>query len=220
MRPISRRRLVILGAGGHAVSVADVAMAAGWQVVGLVAEAKAGMHMLDIPVVGGLHEVPDFESLFLAVAIGDNAVRQAAGREYVARFGESRFPSIVHPTANVSKFARIGAGTTVMAGASVGPNCDVGRFCLLNTGSSIDHDCRMANFASLAPGAVTGGAVHIGERSAISIGAAVKHGVRIGSDCVVGAMSYVNKDVSDLQVVYGVPARFVRPRRVGDPYLL
>jgi acetyltransferase-like isoleucine patch superfamily enzyme len=106
-----------------------------------------------------------------------------------------------------------------MPNAVVGPNTRVGRFCIVNTSASIDHDAAMADFSSLAPGAVTGGGVSIGRRSAVSMGAVIKHRVRIGDDCVVGAQSYVDKDLPDNVVAYGTPARSVRTRKAGDAYL-
>jgi len=77
----------------------------------------------------------------------------------------------------------------------------------------------MSDFCSLAPAAVTGGNVKIGMRSAISIGAVIKHGITIGNDCVIGANSFLNKDLPHNIVAYGVPARKVRNRNIGDSYL-
>jgi acetyltransferase-like isoleucine patch superfamily enzyme len=106
-----------------------------------------------------------------------------------------------------------------MPQAVVGPNSKVGKFCLLNTHASIDHDCIMHDFSSLAPAAVTGGVVSIGRRSAVSIGAIIKHGVKIGDDSIVGAGSYLNKDLPSHQIAYGTPAIKVGERNIGEPYL-
>ena len=53
----------------------------------------------------------------------------------------------------------------------------------------------MFDYSSLAPAAATGGGVTIGLRSAISIGATINHGLKIGNDSIVGANSYLNKDL-------------------------
>jgi acetyltransferase-like isoleucine patch superfamily enzyme len=106
-----------------------------------------------------------------------------------------------------------------MPKACIGPNSKIGKFCLINTQSSIDHDCVMFDYSSLAPSAVTGGSVAIGPRSAISIGAKIKHGLKIGKDSIVGANSYLNKDLPNNQVAYGTPAKQVRARSIGDLYL-
>ena len=61
--------------------------------------------------------------------------------------------------------------------------------------------------------------MQVGLRSAVSIGAVVKHGIIIGDDCVIGANSYVNQNLSKNQVAYGSPAKPVKLRNQGDPYL-
>ena len=77
----------------------------------------------------------------------------------------------------------------------------------------------MLDYSSLAPGAVSGGKVIIGLRSVISIGATIKHGLKIGDDCVVGAKSYLNKDLCKNQVYYEMPPKQTRARNIGDEHL-
>ena len=106
-----------------------------------------------------------------------------------------------------------------MPNTVVGPNTKIGEFCLLNTLSSIDHDGIMEDYSSLAPGVITGGNVKIGKRSAVSIGAVIKQNIVIADDVVVGANSYVNKDLTSNHLAYGTPAKTIRSRKNGDPYL-
>ncbi len=213
------RPLVIFGAGGHAVSVANVALSAGYAIQHFVDQNRKGTALLGIPVIGGIAELENPQELSFAIAVGDNCVREKIHRELLATTPHLHFPPLVHPSAVISFFTEIGDGSVVMPQAVVGPHSRVGRFCLVNTRASIDHDCTMLDYSSLAPGAVTGGTVRIGLRSAVSIGATVKHGLTIGDDSIVGAHSYLHRDLPDHQVAYGVPARPVRSRRAGDAYL-
>ena len=210
--------LVVVGAGGHATSVAEVARSSGHRVLAFVDAARAGASLLGLPVVAA----PD-EGLAagagLAVAIGDNAVRQRVAEALRERYPAAAFPVLVHASASVSAYAALDAGSVVMQNASVGANARVGAFCIVNTAASIDHDTAMADYASIAPGAVTGGGVSIGLRSAVSIGAVVKHGVSIGADSVLGAHSYLHADLPAGCVAWGSPARVVRSRQAGDCYL-
>jgi len=210
--------LVVFGAGGHAVSVAEVARSAGWRVLAFVDAQREGTTLLGLPVIGRADAMLAGGAA-AAVAIGDNAVRQHVAEELRARAPEARLPALVHASASVSAYAELGPGTVVMQNASIGAAARVGAFCIVNTAASIDHETVMADFASIAPGAVTGGRVTIGLRSAVSIGAVVKHGVVIGADSVLGANSYLHADLPGGRVAYGSPARVVRERRVGDRYL-
>lgn len=213
------RPLVIVGAGGHAVSVANVALSAGYMIKHFVDRSKKGFDLLGFSIIGEIAELDNLEAYSFGIAVGDNTVRECIYNELRAKNSNLNFPALVHASATISSFTRIGEGTVVMPKAVIGPNSKVGKFCLINTQASIDHDCVMLDFSSLAPAAVTGGAVQIGMRSAISIGAIIKHGLNIGNDCVVGANSYLNKDLPNNQVAYGTPAKQVRTRNVGDAYL-
>lgn len=217
--PLHQRPLVVVGAGGHAVSVANVARSAGYVVACFVDPNKKGAHLLERPIIASVDELEGVGRHVFCIAVGDNAARERVHAELSAQHRDLLFPPLVHASAVVSDFVTLGEGTVLMPQAVVGPNSSVGRFCILNTRSSIDHDCTLADYASLAPGAVTGGAVHIGARSAISLGGAIKHGVRVGADSVVGACSYVNQDMPPNVVAYGTPAKTVRIREAGDPYL-
>jgi sugar O-acyltransferase (sialic acid O-acetyltransferase NeuD family) len=213
------RRIVIVGAGGHATSVAETAAAAGYEIVAFVGRPDHGDTRFGVPIVA---EVPDGHVAgggVLVVAEGDNSAREAA----VARLGldvtPETFPALVHPSASVSQFANLGAGTVVLQGGVVGAAASVGAFCIVNTGASVDHDGELADYASIGPGAMLGGKVRIGTRTAIGIGAVVKQGLAVGNDAVLGANSYAHYDIPANCVAYGSPAAFVRHRNPGDPYL-
>jgi len=57
------------------------------------------------------------------------------------------------------------------------------------------------------------GPIRVGKGSVVGAYATVRSGVTIGSRVTVGANSFVNRDVPDGQVVGGVPARPLGPRR-------
>ncbi len=209
--------LIIVGGGGHATSVYNVAVSAGYEVAHFVDPARRATRLLGVEVLGAIDDIKAPAQFHFCIAVGDNHRREAISKD-LSPWGPV-FPALIHASAVISCGTSIGAGTVVMPGAVVGPACCVGRFCILNTRCSLDHDGRMQDYSSLAPGATTGGCVHIGARSAICIGAVVKHNVTIGADCVLGASSYLSADLCDNQVAYGTPARAVRERARGEPYL-
>lgn len=211
--------LVLIGAGGHAVSCANVAVSAGFDVVGFVDDKKAGQIQLERPVISRVEFIAQPPSLHCLIAIGDNFARQRVRDELVAELPEICFPSVIHAEVSVGMYTKIGDGCVVMAGALVGPNTILGDHCIVNSNASIDHDSVLANFASVAPGVTMGGGVVLGQGTAVSIGATVKHGISLGDHVVVGAASYVHENVGDRVVCHGVPARVIRKREPDEPYL-
>jgi len=213
------RQLIIVGAGGHAISLANVAISAGYEIECFVDKHPKVPSLVGIKVISDLAEINCLDDFDFGIAVGDNATRELIYNKLKVKYANLNYPTLIHKSAIISSFSNIQMGTVIMPGAVVGPNSNIGKFCLINTQSSIDHDCLMGDFSSLAPATTTGGAVNIGTRSAISIGSTIKHGVKIGGDCVVGANSYVNKDLPSNTIAYGSPAKIIRTRNTGDPYL-
>jgi sugar O-acyltransferase (sialic acid O-acetyltransferase NeuD family) len=214
---VKNRNLLILGAGGHAKSVADAAESSGWSFRGfLTSETRA----LEDNEIGNLKDLDsvDLSDTFVALGIGTNFTRNDAFEHTLSRFPNLKLVSIIHSTAWVSPTAELGLGSVVLAHASVGPHSIVGRGCIINTGATFDHDSRMGDFASLGPGSHTGGNVRIGDRSMIGLNSGIIQGRTVGRDTVIGAGSVVTEDIGDEVVALGSPCRTVRSRQVTDLY--
>ena len=174
-------------------------------------------------MIGRLSDLPqlarDHENLGIVVAIGDNWVRGRVVGDIRESFPEIQFVRAIHPSAQISTDARIGEGAVIMAGAVINPGASVGHFCIVNTRASLDHDSEMSDYSSLGPAATTGGGVRLGTYSNIGIGATVVQEIVIGEHTVIGAGAVVLHPVADRVVAYGVPARVMRPRAIGEKYL-
>lgn len=221
--------LVILGSGGHAKSVANVALSGGYRLHAFIDSKNKPENpkqntqtLMGAPVLGDVSELGDAQELMrfhFAIGVGDNFLREKIYLELSKTFSKLVFPALVHASAVLSAEVDLAEGCVLMPHAVVGPCSQVGRFCLLNTQCSMDHDSTLADFSSLAPGAITGGRVTVKARTAVSLGARVKQGVTLGHDSVLGANSYLDQDLPDCVIAYGTPAKVIRERKPGDPYL-
>ena len=218
-------RIVVVGCSGHARVVVDILEEQNRsQIVGLLDTYKVpGSELLGYKLLGTDDDLPALVAANICdnaiVAIGDNWARSRMVQRLRQLAPEIGFVAAIHPSARIARDVSIGSGTVIMAGTIVNPGCRIGEFCVLNTGSSLDHDSTMEPFSSLAPRAVTGGGVRIGAFAAICIGAVISHAIRIGEHTVIGAGATVVNDVPDRVVAYGTPARTIRERNPGDPYL-
>lgn len=213
------KNLIIVGACGHVISITNVALTCGFNVFAFVDDLKSGETLFGKPIISKKACIEKYDGHCFAIAIGDNAKRESVYIDFKSEFPNAKFPALIHQSSVIGLESTVQQGAVVMPFANVGPNSIVGDFCILNTHSSIDHDYLMGDFASLAPGVTSGGSVKIGLRSAISIGSVIKHSIEIGQDVVVGAHSYVNQPIDDRKLVYGTPAKTIRCRNIGDPYL-
>lgn len=211
---------LIVGAGGHGAAVAEVIVASGATIAGFVDAVKEQPPIdLDVPV---LREAPGEHIASgrpFALAVGDNYQRYGLRANYLRRgLTDDYFPALIHPDASVSSFATLEPGAIVLQGANVGPGARIGSFSVVATGASAVHHAVMEDFSFVGPGAVLGAAV-LGHRSFLGLAAVVHQGCTVGSDVVIGAQSYVRDDIPDATLAVGVPARVVRAREAGEPYL-
>jgi|LakMenEpi03Aug12_release.lakeMendotaPanAssembly.Ray.scaffolds.fasta_scaffold449316_2 sugar O-acyltransferase (sialic acid O-acetyltransferase NeuD family) len=201
---MEKNLLLIYGSGGHATSTYNLAKDLNLEVEYFIdpftsLDSKFGIKILD-------HYEFTSDQKFVVIAIGDNKLREQI---YISllKYSNLVFPKLIHPTAYVSKLSKISEGTVVMQGASIGPNCDIGSFCIINSAASVDHDCRIEDFSSLSPSVTLAGSVHIGLGSTIYMNSAIADGVSIGKNSVIGACSFVKDDVGNGEISYGTPSR-------------
>ena len=141
---------IIIGAGGHGKVVLDAALAAQQPVSYLVDDAPASSELLGLRVVPASDADWQAARLFeFLVAVGDNRIRAMLFQQLLRKGGTPT--TIIHPSAIVSKHARIGRGTVLCAGVVVNAGAVIGENCILNTACSIEHDCNIAEPLRSAP---------------------------------------------------------------------
>lgn len=200
---MTHRDLYVIGAGGHARVVIQLARACGYTVVGVLDDDSklAGNDILGVPVIGPASQFANNDTPAV-IAIGSNAVREKLDRE----LGRS-WATLIHPSAIVDDTAVIGEGAVVMAGAIVQADAIIGRHAIVNTRASVDHDCHLGDFAHVCPGVTLPGNVQVETGAMLGAGATAIPGVSIGAWAVIGAGSTVVKSVSSDITVVGTPAR-------------
>ncbi len=209
----SGKRLLVIGGGGHAAVVIDVARAAGFDPVAVLDGGRVGASCNGVEVVGDDDMAPALFASGIAdavVAIGDNRLRIRLGGE-LKQIGFG-LPALCHPSAILSPSAAIGEGTVIMPLAVVNADAKVGRLAIINTAAVIEHDCTIGNGGHVAPGCRLGGNVAIGDEVLVGIGSVVRPGGRIGDCTVLGAGSTVIGDLEGHSVASGTPARVWKSR--------
>jgi sugar O-acyltransferase (sialic acid O-acetyltransferase NeuD family) len=215
-------RFLIWGGGGHGKVVADLVRAAGHAVAGFCDRDPEKLYRVVEPG-GGTVVVSESELLAgieqtgalpvgidaVALAIGDNGTRL----ECMRVLSGFPLPPLVHPSAVVSPWARVGDGSVVFACAVLNADATVGRAVIVNTGAIVEHDCSVGDGVHLSPRSALGGAARVEERSWIGAGATVLQRINVGAEAIVGAGATVIRDVPPGVTVVGVPAKPIGSRK-------
>lgn len=210
------KRVVGLGAGGHAKVVIDTLRLLGcYELVGLL-DSNRGLHdtnVLGVPVLGDDNLLPRLWEQGVRhafIGLGGSGDTEPRRRVYcVARKCGMTIVKAIHPSAVVAPSAKIGHGPTILANAVVNADACLGDNVTVNTGAIVEHECIIGDHVHIATGARLGGGVYVGSGSHIGLGASVRQDIRIGENAIVGAGAVVVKDVPDGVVVVGVPARIL-----------
>lgn len=175
-------RWLILGAGGHGLSVADAIKVNGDTIIGFLDDRNTPGDLIgSIPVLGSLSLVFELEQIPLlanqqppnifVVAIGDPFYRQI-WQDSLELVG-APLGVVIHPRACISASARLEPGCVVLACAVVNANAHLSRGVILNSGSVVDHDAICGAFSQLGVNAAMAGASRLGELALLAAGEAL-----------------------------------------------
>ncbi|WJW74591.1 acetyltransferase [Thiohalobacter sp. IOR34] len=210
-----RTPLILLGAGGHARVLAELALGLGLKIRGIAAPTAPG----DSGPFAGLAHLGNDEAVFgipaaeIRLLNGLGSVGPVARRAALyRRFREAgyRFAGLVHPAAVVSPSAVPGEGVLILAGAVVGTEAELDDNVLVNSRALLEHGCHIGPHSHLASGAVVCGDCQIGAEVHVGAGAVINQGRSIGNGAVIASGSVVTRDVEPWTLVAGVPATVIR----------
>jgi acetyltransferase EpsM len=211
------KKIVIWGASGHAIVVADIIRLRGeYELVGYLDDIDRRRHGTIVhgaQILGGEEQLEQLLSQgvrHIIMGFGNCDARLSV-TERIKPLG-FELALAIHPGATIASDAVINPGTVVAAGAVINPGCQVGENVIINTSSSIDHECMIGDGAHISPGAHLAGKVTIGRAAWVGIGSSVIDHVSIGNGAIIGAGSVVVRDIPDRAVAYGNPAK-VRKQR-------
>ena len=106
-----------------------------------------------------------------------------------------KIPTIISPSAYISKHAVIGQGTIVMHGAIINAGAAIGNNCIINTNSLIEHDVVIGDHTHISTEVTINGGVVIENKVFIGSRSIIKDNISIGEHSIVGAGLYIKKNL-------------------------
>lgn len=141
------KKLLVIGAGGHGMVVKETAEAIGYDKVDFIDDASS-------VAIGKVSDLANFTDEYKEafVGIGNNNLRKAL----LVKLEQCGYyvPVLIHPTAYVSKSARIEVGTIIEPMAIVNANSKVGKGCIVSVGAVVDHDVHLENYVHINAGSI------------------------------------------------------------------
>lgn len=209
------KQIYALGVGHNTPVFIDIAEQCGYKIAGLYHynDERTGETDHGFDIVGSFKDLFSKTSLkdenFL-LTMGDNKIR-AQLIERILQLG-GNIPSIIHPTAVISRFAQISPigvyisafthiqadtmieqGSVILSGVNISHTNHIGKYCFIAGGATIGAYTTMEDYAFVGQGA-------------LSISGKVK---TIGKHAYIGARSLLTKSVEANAIVAGSPAKII-----------
>lgn len=214
MSKVEVKPLIIVGAGGLGREVAWLVEDINkntpqWNLLGFVDDGVSGSTVEGYPILGNVDSLFYMKPLpWVIVAIANASVRKRIAGKIQQR-GMS-MATLIHPSAQNSRFVEIGEGSIICAGSVLTSNIKLGLSCIVNLGTLIGHDTILDNFVSLMPGVNLAGEVTIGEGVYMGLNACVINRTSVGEWSIIGAGATVVSDIPPKSLAVGVPARVLK----------
>ena len=146
---------IMLGNGGHASVLRDIAKLKGFNEIGYVLGNSSTKKPLQNSCLGDdnwLLKKSDNKPLLIN-GLGHNPYSEIRNKIYDIYLSHGfTFITMIHPSAQISKTAKLETGVQVMAGAVIQANSVIKSNTIINTHSSVDHDCIINGGSHVAPG--------------------------------------------------------------------
>jgi sugar O-acyltransferase (sialic acid O-acetyltransferase NeuD family) len=194
---IIKKKIAILGAGGHGKVVGDIAFLNGFSEIEFFDDNHLDIKNYPFKIIG---ELDQFQKLynkysFWFISIGDNLIR----KKIFLKFSKLKknLTNLIHPSSIVSQFSKIDKGICIMANVVINAGSKIKKGAIINSSASIDHDCSIGEFAHIAPNVTLCGDVLIENESLVGAGSTVHPGIKVGKNVKIAIGSKVFKDIKN-----------------------
>lgn len=202
---MKNEKLLILGFGGHARSVADVAITCGYRKLLFVdVNASKNETFLGHPVVRDFSDIDGSWSEAFP-ASGDADQRQCHYETALSK--GMKLVNLISPRASIGLGATIKTGIFVGHHAHIGPMAVVGRGCIVNTGAIVEHESVIGEFSHISVNSVIAGRSSLGSFAMLGAGATIVDGVSVTNRVIIGAGAVVVHPINAAGTYVGIPAR-------------
>ena len=170
---MSKEKLLLVGSGGLGRVASEMATQE-YECAFVDDGYTPGTVICGVSVVGHISDLPELykEYQLLIVTIGNNVLRQ---RSYT-------FPNLIHSSAYISPYAKMGWGCVLLNNALIQNGSAVGNGVLLNPGVEIHHDSFVDDFALIYTNSVIRTLAKVGKRVRIGSNVTISNEVIVPDD--------------------------------------
>ena len=200
--------LLVLGFGGNAIDAIDT-IENNYEIIGFIDDdpERQKLTFEGIPVYPRqvLEKYKDAKVITLIGSAANFRNREKIINDF--KIPESRFATIIHPTAVVSRLAKIGRDVIVFAGTIITANAIVGNHIFILPNSVIHHDVSVDDYTMIGANVTIAGHVKVGKCCYLGSASSIMNGINIGDCSMIGMAANVVRSVPPDSTMIGNPAK-------------
>lgn len=207
--------IYVLGIGHNSITMIDLAEDCGFHVAGLYHfnHDRIGEDYFGFKIDGCTEDLlskPSLRGMNFLLTMGDVEIRKDLFLRIKAKGGD--VPTLIHPSATVSKRASLGEGVIVMQQSVVQADVQIGDNTVITIHSAISHSVAIGKHCFISGNNLIGAYVSIEDGCWLGQGCLIVSGTTnvIGHDSVLGAGSVLRGDMRSECLYMGNPARLVK----------
>ncbi len=198
---IRKKKICILGTGGHAASCIDlIESTKKFNIIGVISKnnkiSLGNKFLDDYDIIGSDDDYKKILKLCNNLALGISFYKNISLREKIFNKFKKigfNFPTICSPKSYVSKNVKIGEGTQIFHGVTINKNSNVGKNCIINSHSLIEHDVEIGNNTQISTGVIINGGCNINKNSFIGSASVLRENISIKEKSFIKIGSIIKK---------------------------
>ena len=206
------KKIAIIGGGGFAKEVIEVATMNGYEIYAIFAkESSLGKYKYGgyLDELIGLKD--EFDGVHIAIgAVDSEGIKNRAIIIKILKENGIKQISLISPFATVSRDVEIGDGVYIGHNVLISVGTIIEGSVLFNHSCVIGHDCKIRENVSIAPLVFLGGGVEIERDVMIGVRTTLKQGIKIGEKSIIGMCSIVIKNIKSNSLVLTLPSKIYR----------
>ena len=214
---MTQKEIYVLGIGGSTPVFIDIAEACGYKIAGLYHynDDRTGEYDYGYPILGSFADLylSEIKEKQFLLSQGDMKIRE----EVTNRIKElgGLVPTLIHPTAIISKYAKISE-----EGVVIGANCIVQADSVIKSNAVlwdmalVCHQTTIGNYCFVGPKALVGAHIDVKDFAFIGQDSLLVSGKvgTMGTNSLLGAGAVLTKELPANMVAVGNPARVIKER--------
>ena len=211
--------LLIFGTGGISKEVTFLIeevnhIKKGYEILGFIErdDSDIGKNIMGYSVVTSdsllRNYVKKYDNIGIILPIGNPNIKKKIYERLLKNLKNICYPNIIHPNTTIDmKRCDMGVGNIVTSGVRLTTDIKIGNFNLFNLNVTVGHDCNIGDFCVINPLTSISGRVTLEGGNLVGTGVNILENLKIGKGTTLGAGCVVTKDWGSGHTLVGIPAK-------------